>query len=160
MLIDGLSVGRCPQNSRVNVALLIAALHYYRKRGVSSVCVLLPADDCSTARDLRILLALREKGLLVAVPDRSDFDAFLLRSALLRGADIVSNRVRRFEGVLHSQRHLVDYAALWTYLRSHLIPFAFVLGLFMPNPDRRSIALGLHGPRVARRSYARAIRDC
>lgn len=153
VLIDGLSVGRYPlnsQNSRLNASLTISALHFYHKPAIS-VTVLLPFPiqfPSSSARDLQQMLAWRDNGLLVVIPRGSDYDSFLLRSALLRGADIVSNRC--FENVLRSQRDLADRASLSVYLRTHLIPFAFVLGLFVANPDRRAIAQGLHAPRAVK----------
>lgn len=150
VLIDGLSVGHYPENSRLNGALILAALHFYRTCGLS-VCVLLPAEilpfSSMSPRDLGRLHALRARGLLAVIPRGCDYDSFLLRSAILRGADIVSNR--SFENVLLSQRDAVlGTASLSVYLRSHLVPFAFVLGLFVANPDRHAIANGLHAPRA------------
>lgn len=145
VVLDGVSIGGGVSHA-VQLVSLISALRYYVERGVNAV-VLLPEDALlSSGRDLKTLNLLAAHGKVVRTPGGASHYPFLLRAAQLRGADLVSNH--GFDFLLAAQRRVEDRAYAAQYLRSHLVPFRFVLGSFVPQPDARAIAFGLHGPRV------------
>ncbi|PXF43568.1 putative ribonuclease ZC3H12C [Gracilariopsis chorda] len=161
VVIDGQNVG-CSYGGGKNLFRakgVQVVLDYYSGKGMKAVAML-PAHKVDTrpgikndrvADDPELLKNLAAQNLVSFTPSGSHDDHFLLAYAKQKNIDIISND--RFQKEVSEQASQAASRALQTFLDKHLIPYTFVDGEFMPNPNPHQLSLASHcsrGPRHRR----------
>lgn len=157
IVIDGQNVARHYSLNHQFVSKGVKlVLDYYFGRGIPAVA-LLPrclVDTRSSsprgriADDVPLLLALEEIGRVCFVPAGTHDDYFILKYAMNKDIDIISND--RFEKEISAQETSEQAGRLQKFLRRHLIPFMFIHDDFVPNPDGCNIGSAMHHSRIHR----------
>lgn len=158
VVVDGQNVG-CAyggNGSRFRARGVELVLDFYTRQGRPAVALLPQAkvDGRPNIRNDRIaddpglLLRLHEAGRVSFTPAGSHDDYFLLQYAMVRGLDLISND--RFNKEISRQETPERAQALRQFLDNHLIPYTFVQGEFVPNPNPARLGETGHASRKAR----------
>lgn len=132
-------------------------LDYYLTKGMEAVAMIpaCKADDRPginndrLADDPALLRNLAGKGRISFTPAGSHDDNFLLAYAKRKNIDIISND--RFQKEVKAQATESASQELQKFLDAHLIPYTFVRGEFMPNPDPTQLSAAKHCSRKTTR---------
>lgn len=139
---------------------VLVVLEYYRQHGIKAVAVLPnnKVDERQTvgsgalntlaADNPTLLLRLADEGRVAFTPAGAHDDYFVLSYAMRKGADVISND--RFQKELDLQETADDAWNLKTFLDEHLIPYTFVAGEFVPNPNPSQLGRSAHQSRAKR----------
>ena len=159
VVIDGQNVARHYGHNQFVTRGLQIVLDYYFRKGVPAVALLprhyvdMRPGNSRTADDIPLLLSLEVIGRVCFVPAGTHDDFFILKYAMQKNIDIISND--RFEKEITGQETPEQADRLKNFLRQHLIPFMFVHDDFIPNPDGANIGSSKHHSRSARNHHHR-----
>ncbi|CAN8069505.1 unnamed protein product [Agarophyton chilense] len=158
VVIDGQNVGYSYGGGKHNFRAkgVKVVLDYYLNKGMKAVAML-PACKVDTrfgllndrvADDPALLKSLAAQDLVAFTPAGSHDDHFLLAYAKQKNIDIISND--RFKKEVSEQETGSASRALQDFLNEHLIPYTFVNGEFMPNPNPHELSRAGHCSRGVR----------
>lgn len=159
VVVDGQNVGCSFSGARGRFRAhgVEVVLDYYSDRGIAAIAML-PRCKVDTrpsivndrvADNPSLLNRLEQQGRLVFTPAGAHDDHFLLGYAMNKAIDIVSND--RFRKEVKEQASPEKSRIMQAFLDEHLIPYTFVHGEFMPNPNFSQLGSTMHQSRRRRR---------
>ncbi len=99
----------------------------------------------------QILRNLQKEGRVAFVEKGNHDDYYIIRYAMRKKGDIISNDKFRDEQMI--QRRDRYYCKLRKYLDKHLIHYTFACGDFLPNPDPTRLCMSIHHPRTKKSMF-------
>lgn len=142
VILDGSSISKAYGGAKFKLEGMEIALKHYLSKSVNAVVVIPESKakeiledktDGKYSQERERLKHLLARGLLYLIPLNSKKGAFIVKYAIDRKADIISNETFRY--VTDSQSSKTERRKLRTFLEEHRVPFSFVEGHFMPSPS-------------------------
>lgn len=144
IVIDGEDVILTGEDANLEpMESLMRCLAYYRNRPPCLATALIK-EDTLFQLDPQQVNQLQMMDLLAVTPSNTDYAGFVIKAALVRSGDIVSNSI--FEDIADLQLP-PDDMAVGRYFGCKLIPYLFFQKDFVPHPHPSHIVTGVHGPR-------------
>lgn len=159
VVLDGNVIAKAYGGGHFSVEGIGLALNYYLSRDINAVAVVSDGrvlDITEAAKgdrnihDKERLRNLIQKGLLSITPSQTKRELFMLKFAIEQKADIVSNQ--SFRSVVEAQSSRTEQRRLKSFLHDHRIPFSFIGGKFIPNPQSDNLSSSLHAAVAVERS--------
>lgn len=151
VVLDGNSISKAYGGADFKVEGMEIALKYYLNKGMNAVVVLPESKAKEILEDKRggkyshereRLKHIVERGMLSLIPLNIKKGAFIVKYAVDRKADIISNESFRY--VADSQSSKKERRKLRTFLEEHRVPFSFIEDHFISSPLSSALSLRSH----------------